>query len=119
MSLEAAISLIIGELPTPLAEGVRQALGTNKNPDDLQIHRFCISRLSKIEHMRFIWEHRLIGCETKERESFLKARLALLDQSITASTHDDLWFGWRTIDEKPVSFLIDATRKILCSGPFP
>jgi hypothetical protein len=119
MSLEIAVSLIFGELPAPLAEAVRQALSTNKNSNDLQIHRFCISRLSDIPRMRFIWERRLIGCETAEKESFFKARLALLDQSIAALTQDDLWYGWWTAGEKPDSFLIDASRKIFCTGPFP
>jgi hypothetical protein len=119
MSLEAAIGLIIGELPAALAEAVRQALSTNINPDDLQIHRFCISRMTNIPGMRFVWERRLIGCESAERERFFKARLAFLDQSIAASTQGGLWHGWWTVDDKPNSFLIDDGRKIFCTGPFP
>ena len=119
MSLEIAISLILGELPAPLAEAVGQALSINKDPEILQIHRFYISRTSNIPNMRFIWERRLIGCETHERESFFKARIFFLDQSIAALTQDDLWHGCWTVDEKPKSFLIDASRKVFCTGPFP
>ena len=119
MSLEIAISLILGELPAPLAEAVGQALSINKDPEILQIHRFCILRVSNIPNMRFFWERRLIGCETHERESFFKARIFFLDQSIAALTQDDLWHGCWTVDEKPKSFLIDASRKVFCTGPFP
>jgi hypothetical protein len=119
MSLAKAIELIRREIPAAVAEAAQQAVHADMDAQEVTVPGFAIWHVSESQHLRFVLEHRLIGCETVEREAWLKTQLAFLDQAVAASAHEHLWQSYCTTDSGRVSFLVDVVREAFCAGPFP
>ncbi len=119
MSLPKALNLVKGRLPSLLAEAAHRAAEANKGTEEVTVPGFGMWHVREVQSLRFTCEHRLIGCETAEREHWLKTQLSFLDQAVAASTAAELWQAYCITDTGRVSFLIDTGREVMCSGPFP
>lgn len=119
MNLRNAFGIIIKEVPETLTVIIQGAIDFNESSNEVTVPEFSLWRLKSPENLKFVCERRLIGCETKGREIWLREQINFLEKSFVAKTSHQLWQAYCATDSGRVSFIIDTERSEFCNGPFP
>jgi hypothetical protein len=113
------LEIIRSELPVSIWETIGELYSLKSQCNEIDIPGFQMWHVTNLDKLKYVWDRKLICCETKTSEDWLREKIAFIADSIAASTDGEIWQAYCVTESGRVFFVIDAGRKKYCKGPFP